>query len=485
MTSLSPSPLLVALVQAATMLPVALLAMPAGALADIVDRRLLLLAAQCAAVLAAIVLFVVTANGRVGPGLLLALTFAAACGTALSVPVLQAITSEIVPHSSLAHTVTLGGISNNIARIVGPVAGGSLVAFAGPQWVFLANGLSMLGVIFVIKGWKRKAPANRFPPEHMLGAVRAGFRYVHTSHELHSVMVRSLAFFLCASALWSLLPLVARQHLGLGPTGYGSMLTGIGAGAIISALSLQWLRARVTANKLSKAASLLMAGAVALVALSANKFIGVGAMVAVGAGWNLMTANLQSSALLEAAAWAKARTFGIYLMVFQGAMSVGAFVWGSLASEIGIAGTLLAAAALLGANLLLAILYPLIVDPSHDLEPSRHWPEPVLQQPLSDDDGPVLITIEYEIDLGRSTEFIAKLHRLGEVRLRDGAMRWRYWRDVTHSELVVETFIVASWVEHMRQHDRFTNSDRTLQEEVNSLHTGTSPPLVRHWIAIH
>ena len=156
MTSLSPSPLMVALVQAATMLPVALLAMPAGALADIIDRKILLLVAQCAAVLAAIALFAVTASGRVDTGLLLALTFAAACGTALSVPVLQAITSEIVPHSSLAHTVTLGGISNNIARIVGPVAGGLLVAFAGPQWVFLANGVSMLGIIFVIRGWKRK-----------------------------------------------------------------------------------------------------------------------------------------------------------------------------------------------------------------------------------------------------------------------------------------------------------------------------------------
>lgn len=485
MTSLTPSPLLVALVQAAAMLPIALLAMPAGALADIVDRRVLLLVAQCVAVLAAIALFVVTLNGRVDAVLLLALTFAAACGSALSIPVLQAITSEIVPHSSLAHTVTLGGISNNIARVVGPMAAGSLIALAGPQWVFLANGLSMLGIIFVIRGWKRKAPANRFPPEHMLGAVRAGFRYVHTSNELHSVMVRSLAFFLCASALWSLLPLVAREHLGLGPTGYGSMLACIGGGAIIAALSLQWVRIKMTANNLSKAASLLMAGAVAMVGLTDNQFVGVAAMLAVGAGWNLMTANLQSSALLEAAAWAKARTFGIFLMVFQGAMAIGAFIWGSLALEIGIANTLLAAAALLSANLLLAILYPLIVDPSHDLEPSRHWPEPVLQQPLSDDDGPVLITIEYQIDVGRSSEFIAKLHRLGEVRLRDGAMRWRYWRDVTRNELVVETFIVASWVEHMRQHDRFTKVDRTVQEEVNSLHIGTSPPLVRHWIAIH
>lgn len=484
MTSLTPSPLLVALVQAATMLPMALLSLPGGAMADIVDRRILLLFAKLWGMAAAACLFIATLTGMIDALLLLALTFATACGSALAVPALQAITSELVPRPAIAQAVTLAGISNNIARIVGPAAGGIVIAVAGVEWVFFANAVSVVGILVVLRGWKRRAETNRFPPEHLLGAIRAGFRYAHSSPELHSLLVRSLAFFLCASALWSLLPLVARQELGLGPAGYGLMLASIGVGAITGALSLPRLRRQLSADQLSKGASLLLAVAVAAAGIADDIRVAIVAMVATGFGWNVMTTNLQSVALLGAANWVKARAFGIFLMVFQGSMAIGAVLWGTVALQIGVANSLLAAAALLAAGLLFAALYPLIIDPGRDFDPSRHLPDPVVDQPVAEDEGPVLITIEYQVDPTQSVEFIARLRKMRAVRLRDGAVRWRYWRDVSRRNRIVETFIVDSWLDHMRQHDRFTNADRVLQQDVWELHTGKSPPLVRHWIAL-
>jgi MFS family permease len=466
------------------MLPMALLSLPSGALADIVDRRKLLIFAQSWGMIAAGTLFLATLAGRIDALLLICLVFITASGSALSLPALQAITSEIVPRSSLAHTVTLAGISNNIARIAGPAAGGLLIALAGAEWVFLANCLSMLGVILALRRWKSTAQRGRLPPEHLLGAIRAGFRYVHSSVELHALMVRSIAFFLCASALWALLPLIGRQQLGLGPAGYGLMITGIGAGAIAGALSLKLLRRRFAANELSQWSSLLLAAAVAALAVADNLIAALACMVAAGFGWNVMTASLQSTALVEAASWAKARAFGIFLMVFQGSMAAGAVLWGMMALEIGISNSLLAAAGLLAVSLFLASFYPLIIDPNRDLSPSRHWPDPILDQVLDDDEGPVLVTVEYEVDPELSQEFVIRLHRLRAIRLRDGAMRWRYWRDVSHRSLIIETFIVSSWLEHLRQHDRVTEADRALQDQVNELHIGAARPLVRHWIAI-
>lgn len=483
MTSLSLSPLMVALVQAATMLPMALLSLPSGALADIVDRKRLLVFAQLWGMAAAGILFLATSFGRIDALLLLILTFVAACGSALSLPALQAITSEIVPRHSLAHTVTLAGISNNIARIAGPSIGGMLIALAGPQWVFLANCLSMLGVVIALRRWRSTLASGRYPPEHLLGAIRAGFRYVHSSAELHSLMVRAIAFFLSASALWSLLPLIGRQQLGLGPAGYGLMITSIGAGAIGGALLMSWLRRRFSPNELSRLASLILAAAIASAALSGKLPLALASMVAAGFGWNLMTANLQSTAIVESAGWAKARAFGIFLMAFQGSMAAGALLWGTLALEIGVSGSLLVAAALLAASLFLSPIYPLIIDPTRDLGPSRHWPNPVPDRPLDGDDGPVLVTIEYEVEPLRSDEFVARLERLRPIRLRDGATRWRYWRDTSDGRLFIETFIVLSWLEHLRQHDRVTEADRAVQAGVDELHAGKDRPRVRHWIA--
>ncbi|MDV3256740.1 MAG: MFS transporter [Sphingomonas sp.] len=484
MTSLSASPLLVALVQSAAMLPMALLSLPAGALADIVSRRKLLIAAQAWALGASLILFFVTLAGSMDPALLLLLTFATACGSAFSIPALQSVTTEIVPRAALTRAVSLGGVSNNIARILGPAAGGLVIAAAGAEWVFLANGLSILGIIAVIRRWEHVPQPARFPPEHLLGAIRAGFRYVHSSGGLHSLMVRCIVFFTGASALWSLLPLLARHQLGLGPAGYGLLLTFIGAGAITAALMYHQLRLFLSADAMTRGASLLLAGALAVAGLATIPSAALVAMFAAGFGWNLMTSSFQSTALLDAAPWVKARAFGIFLMVFNASMALGAFLWGTVATLLGLQESMLLASGLLALGLVASLRYRLVFDPDQDFSPSRHWPDPATEIQPAADDGPVLVTIEYEVSPANDELFVKRLGRLRALRLRDGAMRWRYWRDVSRRNLVIETFIVDSWLEHMRQHDRVTKADRLLQEEVNALHSGKSPPRVRHWIAL-
>lgn len=484
MTSLSPSPLMVALVQAATMAPMAVLSLPSGALADIFDRRWLLVVAQAWGLVSAVLLFVVTYTGDINVALLLILTLMTACGSALGASAFQAITSDVVPRPLLAQAVNLGGVSNNLARLIAPALAGVLIAAAGAEWVFLANAFSILGVLFVLRGWKGEPAPNRWPTETLLSAIRAGVRYAHSAPEIHSALIRSLAFFLCASALWSLLPLIARQQLGLGPTGYGLILSSIGAGAICGALLLPRISGRMTANGLSKTAALLMAFAVFLIGLADDMLFALLAAILAGIGWSIMSANLKAATQLGAASWVSARAFGVFLMVFQTSMAVGAIGWGALALQIGIPNTLFTAAGLLAAGLIVANRHPLIIDPNRDFSPSGHLPDPLVDHEPAQDEGPVLVTIEYQVDPPHRDEFILRLHKLRAIRLRDGAVRWRYWRDVAEENRVIETFIVDSWLEHMRQHDRFTKADRILHDRVRELHIGELPPLVRHWIAI-
>lgn len=484
MTSLTPSPFMVALVQAATTLPMAVLSLPGGALADIVDRRRLLLAAQAWAMLSATILFLVTVTGLTSAPLLLLMVFATACGAALSAPAFQAITSEIVPRPLVPQAVALGSLGTNIARAIGPALGGLVIAAAGPAWVFLANALSVVGVITVLARWQRTPVDNHFPPEHLPQAIRVGFRFARSSPELRAVLVRAVGFFLCASALWSLMPLLARRSLGLGPTGYGLLLAFIGAGAIAGAFSLPILRRRLSPNRISVIASLVFAGAMAALSQAGGLASAAPCSFVAGIGWIWMMANFNGAAQLSAPAWVKARALGAFLFVFQGSMTIGAALWGTVASFVGPPLAILIASGLLVAGLVLAARFRLVMDADRDLTPSRHWPTPMLDQVIDDDEGPVLVTIEYHIDPARSAEFVAQLRSLRMIRLRDGAMRWNYWRDTADSGRIMESFVVPSWLEHLRQHERVTNADKILQEEVGALHIGEKPPIVRHFLAI-
>ncbi|MFH5926955.1 MFS transporter [Roseomonas xinghualingensis] len=482
MTSLSPSPLLVALVQAATTLPMFLLALPAGAMADIVDRRRMLLAAQILGLSAAAVLALLTLQGLTSPWVLLAATFVLGVAAALSSPVFQAIVPELVDKPALPDAVALNSLGVNISRAIGPALGGLIVAMAGVPAVFALNALSVLAVLAVLGTWKRPPAARRLPPEHFFGALRTGYRYARHSPAMRLVLIRTLGFFLFGSALWAMLPLVGRRELGLDAAGYGALLGCMGAGAVGGALLLKRLRKTVVANTISIWATLLFAAATLALALAPNAWLAAAVMFAAGLAWIGMLTSLNVAAQMASPDWVKARALAVYLLVFQGSMTGGSILWGILASRTSVTGALTVAAIAQVLAALLALRWRLSRDAATDLAPSNHWAEPVVVTPPANDRGPVLIEIEYQSAPERQADFIGALRRFSTVRQRDGATRWDVWEDVEQPGRVIETFVVESWIEHQRQHARVTHSDALDQELLNAFHIGGEPPIVRHFL---
>lgn len=483
MTSLSPSPLWVAMVQAATTLPMFLFALPGGALADVVDRRKLLLASQVLILIGAAALATTTALALTTPLILLALTAVMGLGAALSAPAFQAIVPELVERPALADAVALNSLGVNIARAIGPALGGVIVAMAGPTAVYALNAVSILAVLGVLFAWKRQPTTGALPPEHFLGALRAGYRYARHAPALQLVLLRAVAFFLFSSALWALLPLVGRRELGLDAAGYGALLGAMGFGAVLGALALAKVRKRVSANHLSLAASLLFAIATLALAHAGNAWIAGGVMVLAGLAWITMLSGLNVAAQMAVPSWVKARALAIYLLVFQGAMTLGSLVWGALASRTDIATALTVAGIALGLATATGLRFRLPAAGTMDLTPSGHWAEPAVAGQPEADRGPVMILIEYRIEPGQVPDFIKAIQPFRAVRKRDGALLWNVFEDAADPGLVIESFVVPSWLEHLRQHERITHDDRLTQDQIRRFHIGETPPRVRHLIA--
>ena len=483
MTTLAPTPIMVALMQTAENAPTFLLALPAGALADIVDRRRLLLVSQSWMLVAAVALGFLTLFGLTTPWVLLALTFMLGLGAALNAPAWQAIVPELVPRADLPHAVSLNSVAFNIARAVGPALGGFLVAAIGTWAVFFLNSLSFIGVILVLYRWRREPVESISPTERVVGAMRAGLRYMRHAPELRAVLVRTITFVSCASALWAMLPLVARQELGLGALGYGVLLGGLGTGAIIGALILPRARHKLSTNLLVALGTVLFAAATVTLAYVHLFVLLCVAMIFGGVAWMTTMSSFNIGVQTVVPEWVRARTLAIYLLSFFGTMAGGSAIWGVVAERAGIPLTLLAAAIGLVVGLGAMFFYPLRVNEELDLSPSLHWSEPNVVSEVEMEWGPVLVTVEYRIDPARADEFAAAMKNLERVLRRDGALRWGLFADPAEPGRYLETFLVESWAEHLRQHARVTNEDRAIQERVRSFHLGDAPPVVTHLIA--
>jgi len=483
MTGLTPDPLMVALVQAATTLPVFLLALPAGALADTVDRRRMLIAAQVVGLLAAAALAVLTWQSLATPALLLGATLLLGTSAALSAPVFQAIVPELVDRARLPEAIALNSLGVNVSRAIGPALGGVVVASAGPPAVFALNALSVVAVLAVLGRWKRSPAPPALPPEHFLGALKAGYRYARRSPALRVVLVRAAGFFIFGSALWAMLPLVARRALQLDAAGYGGLLACMGVGAVLGAVLLKYLHGRIAPNPLSIGSTLLLAFAAGAMALATNMWIAGPVMIMAGLAWIGMLTSLNVAAQLASPDWVRARALAIYMVVFQGAMAGGSIAWGALAARTGIATALMVAGAGQALAVVLAYRWRLPKDNALDLTPSRHWLDPSPAAEPGADRGPVLIEVEYKVALDQAAAFVSALRRFEGVRRRDGALRWDVWEDVGDPGRFLETFVVENWLEHMRQHARVTEADRIEQQAVNAFHIGDGPPRVRHLLA--
>ena len=485
MTSLAPAPLMVALIQAATTLPVFLFALPAGALADLIDRRRLLLALQVTAAALAVLLAVIVASDLVSPGLLLLFTFLLGTMTAMGAPAWQAITPDLVPRPLLTQAVALNGVGINIARAIGPALGGLIITVLGLAWPFAFNAVSFLAVISALWLWRQQPkPASALPAERLAGAIRSGLRYARGSAPLRATLVRSASFFLFASAFWSLLPLVVRGSLAGGPALYGTLLASVGMGAVAAALVLPKLKARLGADGMVTAGTGLLAAGMALLALVPAVAVALPACLLAGLAWISVMSSLNVSAQLALPAWVRSRGLAVSLAVFFGSMTAGSIVWGFLAGVIGTPGALLLAAAGALAGILASRSWHLLGDSTLDLSPSGHWPAPVVDEAVVvADRGPVLITVEYEIDPPDAAAFAVAIDALSHARRREGAFFWQIFTDAENPRRRVEAFMLESWLAHLRQHERVTVEDRHVQEQVRALHRGGSPPRVTHLVA--
>jgi len=483
MTTMAPEPLMVALVQAATSLPMFLFALPAGALADIVDRRRLLIAAQTWMLIAAAALAALAFAGEVTPLRLLAATFALAVGAAMNAPAWQAVVPDLVERQHLAEALALNGVAVNVARSVGPAIGGFIVAGFGPAAVFALNSLSFLAVIGALFRWRRKPTERALPPERLFGAIRSGFRYVRRAPAFQAVVARSGAFVLCGSALWALMPLVARVELGSGPAGYGTLLGAFGLGAIGAAVALPRLRAGFAVETLLAASTVTLALVIAAIARVPSLAVGCLVTFAGGAAWLLFLSILNVTAQTSVPGWVRARAIAAYLVIFFGAMSAGSAGWGWLAGRIGIPNAMAVAAAAMVAGLAMRRRFPVVGGEGADLAPDVHWPAPRVVGAIGYDRGPVLVTLDYRIDPERAREFSLAMEDVRVIRERDGALLWGLFVDAADPSRYVESFLVDSWVEHLRQHERTTVADRAILQRVRCFHIGSDGPVVSHLIA--
>jgi MFS family permease len=478
MTSLTANPLYIALIQTASALPFFLLALPAGSIGDIVDRRRLILGTETWMLTAAVLLTVFTLTGHMTPWLLLLLTLGLSVGDAVESPTWRAIFPELVGKDDLPAALALNGVEFNLARALGPGLGGFVVAAVGVGAAFAFNALSFLGVIAVIARWKRPARKSLLPDETFLGATSAAIRYVRYSPGIRTLLVRSAVLIFFTSSFWALLPTAAKL-VSKSPIAYGFLLGFFGVGAVLGAMVLQRTRSRLSSETLLSAATAVFAAIILSLALLRSPVFLCALMLLGGAAWTTLMSLFNIMVQELAPDWVRARVLAVYLFVFQGSVALGSTLWGYIALRTGVHPTLAFAA--IGTAACLA-LQPFLRLPNTkvDLSTWNHWVEPTMTEQPAPDDGPVLVTVKYVIDPAKAPAFLHSIHKYQRVRRRDGAVRWGVFADTEAPNTYLESFVVESWAEHQRQHDRFTLADSELEKRVVAF--ALQPIKVKHYI---
>lgn len=483
MTSLAPTPWMVSLVQAASTLPMSLLALPAGALADVADRRKVLIVTQIWMLLASGILGILTLLGKISSEVLLALTFALGIGAALNGPAWQAITSELVSKEDLPQAVSLQSASINIARAVGPAIGGLLVAWSGPQAAFLLNSVSFLGVIAVLFLWHRKPPESALPAERFIGALKAGWRFTQYSLVMQTVFIRTAAFLFFASATWALTPLIVRSELHQDAFSLGILLGFLGLGAVAGTALLPRFKLRWSSDRMVALATLLYTAFIVILALIRRFELLCPAMFIGGLTWVTILTAFNVTVQKASPGWIKARALSFYLLVIYGSLGLGSMTWGWIAGIFGIPKALFVAAIGMVVGLTTENWFRLSSGDHIETTPSMHWPMPYLAERTPPHHvGPVQVTITYDIRPEQKEDFLKAMKRLSRSRMRNGAIRWEIYEDITVPSRFIEQFILETWLDHLRQHERVSLTDQEIQRAAEHYHIGPEPPRVSHWI---
>jgi MFS family permease len=478
MTSITSSAQMVASVQTAATIPIMLFALLAGALADIVDRRRLMLVAQGGMAAVALLLALATAMGGASATLLLTATFLIATGNALYAPAWQASVVEQVSHAQLEAASSLNSVGFNVARSMGPAVGGALVALWGSAWVFALNGLSNLGLMATIVSWRRQRPKGELPPERVIEAVLTGLRYASLSPQTLTQLVRSGAFGFCGSCVWALTPVLAQDALGGGPLTLGVLLGGFGVGAIIGAL----LRANLGLSRprLVGFCTLVSGVATALLAVTPLAIPAVMLMALIGGCWVAALTSLSVSIQLSVPRWVAGRMIALNPMAVFAGMGIGSFLWGNVAQSFGVRTAFFSAGVVMALSLILARWFPLSAGSDPDIRPVRTMPLDSGNGPLRDTEGAIVITLVYQVPLDKNAEFAAAMEELGRVRQRDGARRWSLQQGIDSPGEWQERFISTNWLHYLRRQIRPIQADQQIRDRVAALHSG--PPVVTRMV---
>jgi MFS family permease len=486
MAHLSTSPLLVALIETGTTLPVMLLGLAAGAVADIADRRRLLVATQVGMLACAAALSGLTFLGRVSHGVLLAMSFLIGIGSALSMPAFQAIVPELLDRDSLPGGVALNSAGFNLSRALGPALGGLVVGLLGPGWAFALNAASFLAVVVALLAWERRPPSPSLPGERFLGAMKVGFRYARHDRPFQVILLRALGYSWFSGVIFSLVPALAIHDLKLSSEGFGALMGCVGAGAVLAVFALGPLRRRLSTNAILAGFSLLAALAQGLMAFVPHTPTVALCLLVSGMAWLAILSTVNTAIQLSVPPWVKARAFGAYHMVWGGAMALGAAFWGAAAQRLGLRAALALSAA--GMAVALALLHRLRItalDQDLDLGPHQDAPHGPTAIPL--EAGPVLVQAEYRVAEAERAAFLAAMGPVKRLRLRDGAMRYALFEEPDRppegGARYLETYLSSTMGEHLRQHHRATVQDRAVLAAAFR-HTLDGSPETRHLVVV-
>jgi MFS family permease len=482
MTTLTTSPLPVALLQTAASLPVVLLALPAGAIADIVDRRRWMLGIQSLQVVLALMLGVLAAKGWLSAAALLILVFLQGCATALFTPASMRTVPDLLHGPDVPLGVTLNSTAVNIARAVGAALGGFVLATAFPGAGFLVYALLLSIPLTVLFHWSGAPRSSALPPEPVGGAILSGMRYARHSAGVRVVLLRAFSFAIFGGAIPALMPVVARRELGLDSLRFGLLTATFGAGALLGATLLAPLRQKLPLDRLMIAMTIVLAASAAGLALIRDLLWLAPVLVIGGAAWVTMVASFGVATGSGSSPWVLARMLSLYLLVFQGGSALAAAFWGSIATEWSTSAALLGAGAGLILHLAAIRIWPMPAPAPHRLTPSQHWPDPPAVTTAHDPDGPVLVTVDYEIQPDAAPGFLRAMVQVEQERRRDGAYLWNLFADLEHPGHYHEHFLLPSWVDHLRQHERVTHADRESESAARAFHQGPDGPVVRHYV---
>lgn len=482
MTSITDSAHMVALVQASITLPIMLLALAAGAMADNYDRRKVMLAAQWFMLVTSVALSVCAWAGWITPWSLLCFTFLIGCGTAFNGPAWQASVGEMVPRHDLPGAVALNSMGFNIARSVGPAVGGAIVAAAGAAAAFAVNAVSYTGLIYVLNKWRPERPERPLPRETLGMAMAAGIRYAAMSPAIRVVLLRSVVFGIAACVVPALMPLMARDLIAGGPLTYGLLLGAFGAGAVGGALGTAAMRRRFSTEMIVRLGCVGFALATGVSAASSILLVTMAALTIAGAGWVLVLATFNVTIQMSAPRWVVARSLSLYQMAAFGGMAGGSWLWGALAEWGGVAMSLFVAVAVQLGCAVLGRWQPLPQTEELNLDPLYRWREPETAVPVEPRSGPVVVTIEYRIREADIPEFLAAMADRRRIRRRDGALHWALMRDLADPEIWIERYNTPTWLDYLRHNSRITQADAQIAERVRALHQGPGAPKVRRML---